>query len=102
MLAQFSIVPLDKGEGVSEWVAKVLDKIDKSGLDYRLTPMSTIVEGDSDQVFSLIKECHLLMRKHSSRVITTISIDDREGTAGRLSGKIKAVESRLGRELRKA
>ena len=101
MLAMFSITPLDKGESVSEWVARVLDLVDQSGLDYQVTPMATIVEGEFDLVMALVSACHKKMREHSRRVITTIKIDDREGAKDMLSKKIESVEGRLGRELKK-
>ncbi len=101
MLAEFTIVPLDKGESLSEYVSKVLDLVDESGLEYRLTPMGTVVEGDWDDVIGLIKKCHMHMRKHSDRVSTSIKIDDRKGAVGRLDGKIKSVESKLGKTLKK-
>ncbi len=101
MLAEFTIVPLDKGESLSEYVSQVLELVDESGLEYRLTPMGTVVEGDWDEVMGLIKRCHQHMRKHSRRVSTSIKIDDREGAVGRLSGKIRSVEMKLGKELKK-
>ncbi len=101
VLAMFSISPLDKGESVSEYVAKSLEIIDASGLDYQLTPMATIVEGEYDEVMALIGKCHKKMAEHSNRVIATIKIDDRKGKTGRLAGKVEAIEARLGRELKK-
>ncbi len=101
MLAEFSIVPLDKGESLSEYVSKILDLVDESGLEYRLTPMGTIVEGDWDEVMGLIKECHHTMREHSDRIETKIIIDDRKGAENRISGKIESVENKLGKELKK-
>lgn len=101
MLAMFSIAPLDKGESVSKYVAEIMDMIDKSGLDYQVTPMATIVEGEFDPVMDLIRSCHKKMRENSKRVITSIKIDDRDGATGRLSGKIEAVEEHLGRKLKK-
>ncbi|MBS3816548.1 MAG: MTH1187 family thiamine-binding protein [Candidatus Thermoplasmatota archaeon] len=101
MLAEFSIVPLDKGVSLSKYVSKILDKVDKSGLEYQLTPMGTIVEGEWDEVMDLIKRCHGEMKEHSDRVETKISIDDRKGAENRITGKIKSVEETLGRELKK-
>ena len=49
VLLEFSLTPLDKGQSVSEYVARSLDIIDRSGLDYRLHAMGTIVEGELDQ-----------------------------------------------------
>lgn len=99
MLAQFTVVPLDAGESLSQWVAKVVDHIDRSGLTYQLTAMGTIVEGEPDKVWALIRECHDLMRDVSHRVSTHISIDDRAGTTGALARKVQKLESLLGRNL---
>ena len=45
LLLEFSMSPLGKGESVSKYVARSLDIIDKSGVDYRLNPMGTVLEG---------------------------------------------------------
>jgi len=101
MIAEFSIVPVGKGEGLAKLVAGVMDIVDKSGLPYQLTAMGTLVEGDWDDVLALIKECHFEMRRQGTRVLTRISIDDREKALNRLTGKVRDVEKALGRELRK-
>ena len=101
MLAQFSIAPFDKGESLSKYVAEIIDLIDNSGLEYRLGAMSTTVEGDVDEVFELIKACHLRMRLFSRRVITHIAIDDREGATDRLTGKPQSIEDKLGRKIKR-
>ncbi len=101
MLVQFSIVPLGKGESVSEHIAKVVNIVDESGLPYRLHPMGTVVEGEWDAVMALIRTCHQEVLKTMPRLITTITIDDRPGKPDRITGKIRSVEKRLGREVRK-
>ncbi len=99
MLASFSVIPIGVGEELKEHVAKILALVDESGLDYRLGAMQTTVEGDSDAVMALIMKCHRLMREISPRVLTSITIDDREGAEGRLSGKVADVEEVLKRDL---
>jgi len=101
MIAEFSIIPVGKDESLGELVAKIVDVIDTSGLPYKLTAMGTLVEGEWDDIQELIKECHFRMKRFSSRVMTFISIDDREGAKGRLEGKVEDVENILGRELKK-
>jgi len=101
MLAEFSIAPFDKGESLSKYVAEIIDLIDKTGLNYRLGAMGTTVEGDFDEVFDLIKVCHLKMREFSRRVITHIAIDDREGAVNRLEEKPRSIEKRLGKKLKR-
>ncbi len=99
MIAHFTVVPMGK-ESLSEDVARVIDLIDKSGIEYRLTAMGTIVEGDPDEIWSLLRKCHEAMRASAKRVITTISIDDREGKSGAIRSKVDRVEKRLSRKLK--
>jgi len=101
MLAQFNIVPLDKGVSVGGDVAKVLQIIDNSGLPYKLNPMGTVVEGTWNEVMELIRTCHEETVNSSERVLTSISIDDRKGRQNRIEGKIKSLEKRLNKSLRK-
>jgi uncharacterized protein (TIGR00106 family) len=97
MLASFSIVPVGSGEELKDYVAGIIDIIDKSGLTYKLGAMQTTIEGDEDKVMALIMECHRHMRRKARRVLTHITIDDREGATGRLTGKVADVEKVLGR-----
>ena len=101
MLVEFSVFPIGTGEGLSQYVSRIVQMVDESGLEYRLNPMGTVVEGEWDEVLDLIKRCHHTMRQFSTRVITSISIDDREGAVGRITGKIESVERTLGREVKK-
>ncbi len=95
MLASFSIVPMDKGESISEQVAECVRMVRESGLPHRLTPMATIVEGGREEVMDLIMRCHAAVRSSSSRVLTRIEIDDREGADVALESKVRSVESKL-------
>ena len=101
LLAEFSIWPMDKGESVGEYVARCLDVIDRSGLPYKLGPLGTCVEGEVDQVLGLIKRCHEVLLADSNRVVCTVKMDYRKGHTGRLDMKVKSVEERLGRTLKK-
>jgi uncharacterized protein (TIGR00106 family) len=101
MLAQFSIFPVGAKQSLSKDVAKTLDIIDKSGLSYKFTPMSTIVEGSWENVMALIKKCHNAMRRSHNRIYTSIVIDDRKGAKKRLTGKVESVEKILKRKLQK-
>ncbi|HEX8988267.1 MAG TPA: MTH1187 family thiamine-binding protein [Rhodocyclaceae bacterium] len=99
VLLEFSMYPTDKGESVSAYVARSLDIIDRSGLPYQLTPMGTIIEGEWDEVMSVVTRCFDAMQKDCNRVATQIKVDFRAGSAGRLKSKIESVERNLGRSL---
>ena len=100
LLAEFSMWPMDKGESVGPYVARLLDIIDKSGLPYRLGPLGTCVEGDYDQVMALVKACHDALAKDCHRIACTIKMDFRAGHDNMLESKIESVERTLGRKLR--
>lgn len=101
MIAQFSIVPLGMGVSVSEYVAKVIKIVDESGLSYKMHAMGTIVEGDWDEVMSLIKKCRDTLMDEVDRVVIDIKIDDRKGATGRIEAKVKSVEEKLGKSVKK-
>lgn len=98
MLVQFTMFPTDRGESLSSYVAEAIRIVERSGLPYKLGPMSTSIEGSWDEVFSVIKECRDAMRTHSNRVYIVIAVDDRKGAEDRLEGKIRSVASKLGEE----
>ena len=81
-------------------LAKVMRLIDSSGLDYRVGPMGTSVEGNWDQVMGLVKRCHQILLTESPRVLTHILIDDRKGAKARLTGKVASVLRKTGRTLK--
>ena len=100
MLAEFSITPIGKGTSVATYVARCLDIVDASGLDYRMNAMGTVVEGPFDEVLALIARCHKAVEKDCDRVSTIVKIDDRKGAARQIEGKVRRVEEALGRKLR--
>ena len=100
MLLEFSMSPLGKGESVGKYVARSVDIIDRSGVPYRLNPMGTILEGEWDEVFDVVRQCYQRMRKDCPRISCTIKVDYRKGHKGRLTGKVASVEKQLRRKLK--
>jgi uncharacterized protein (TIGR00106 family) len=99
VLLEFSMAPAGKGESVSEYVARILDVIDKSGVPYQLTPMGTILEGDWAQVMGVVTACFETLKTDCNRIGVHLKVDYRAGPAGRLKSKTQHVEQRLGRKL---
>src|SRR5947199_10766311 len=100
VLLEFSMSPLGKGESVGKYVARSLEIVDKSGVDYRLNPMGTVMEGDWDDVFGVVKQCFERMRQVCSRISCSIKVDYRKGAKGRWSGKVMSGAKRVGRQLK--
>lgn len=100
MLVQVAMFPTDKAGGsVSEDVARIIDIIDKSGLPYKLTAMSTIIEGEWEPIMTVLNKARKMLRRRHSRVYMVMTIDDRKGAKKRLTGKVESVERQLGRSV---
>ena len=96
LLAEISMWPMDKGQSVSPYVARVLKVIRRSGLPHQLGPLGTVVEGEVDAVLTLIRDCHAELEADCDRVMCSVKMDWRKGHAGRIEGKVKSVEDKMG------
>jgi len=101
MLVDLSIVPIGAGSSIGDQLAEVLSIIDASGLPYKVNPMGTVIEGEWDDIMRLIKKCHRAVMKSGERALTTIIIDDRKGKPNRIEEKVKSIERRIGKPLKK-
>ena len=100
ILLDFSMTPLGEGESVSEYVAGSLRIIQESGLDYRLHAMGTIIEGEWDEAFAVVKRCYEKMKERCPRITCTIKVDYRQDASGRLEQKIASVQTKLDKPLK--
>ncbi len=100
VLLEFAMNPSDRGEGVSAYVARILDVIDRSGVPYQLTPMGTILEGSFDDVMKVVGDCFRALEPDCARIGMNLKMDYRAGTQSRLKSKIESVERQVGRKLR--
>ena len=96
MIAAFSITPLGVGDSVSEPVAEAVRLVRDSGLPNETNAMFTNVEGEWDEVMSLIKACVMTVAEIAPRVSVVIKIDHRPGVTNALQGKVDAIEKRIG------
>src|SRR5262249_24955744 len=102
VLLDFSMTPLGKGESVSPYVARCLEVVAASGLDYCLHAMGTTLEGDLDEVLAVVRRCFEALQADCDRISCSIKIDYRKGAGGRLQSKVRKVEALIGRPLKTA
>ena len=98
VIAEVKVVPLGTGDtSLSDFVAdveKVLQK--QKNLKTMLTPMSTIIEGELEDVMEAVREMHEVpFRKGAMRVSTQISIDDRRDIIASMGKKLESVRKRM-------
>lgn len=100
VLLEFAMAPRGQAESLSNEVSRILDVIDKSGVEYQLTPMGTILEGEWDEVMGVVTACFEALKTDCPRISVHLKVDYRVGHTGRLKSKIAKVEQTLGRKLK--
>ncbi len=102
VLLEFSMFPTSdecrEGASVSKFVSRIIDRIDKSGAAYQLTPMGTIVETETmREALDIIEDAYDQL--DCERVYSSLKFDIRKGKSNRLKTKIASVERHLEREV---
>jgi uncharacterized protein (TIGR00106 family) len=97
-IVEVVVVPMGtESPSVSKYVAechKVLEQV--KDVKYQLTPMSTILEGDLERIFELVRRMHEVpFAMGALRVGTTIRIDDRRDKELTMAGKVQSVREKL-------
>jgi uncharacterized protein (TIGR00106 family) len=98
-MIEVSIVPVGTSSpSVSRYVAGAIKILQSEpDINYRLTAMGTIIEGDLEKLLSLAGRMHRsAFDARVMRVVTTIKIDERRDKPLTIDGKIEAVEERMG------
>jgi uncharacterized protein YqgV (UPF0045/DUF77 family) len=63
--------------------------------------MGTVVEGEWDDLQKLLTQCFRSLEKQSNRISLQVKFDSRKGYSGMLEGKIRSVEEKANRTLKK-
>ena len=98
VIAEVKVVPLGtRDTSLSEYVADV-EKVlkEQNRLKTMLTPMSTIIEGELEDVLEAVRKMHEApFRKGAMRVSTQISIDDRRDRKASMEKKLASVRRKM-------
>jgi uncharacterized protein (TIGR00106 family) len=100
VVMELSMYPLGKDESVSRYVARCLDVIDSSGLEYRCHAMATEIQGELDQLLEVVRKCFEAL-SDCPRVECNLRMDYRREFRGPMESRVTSVEQKLGRSLRK-
>ncbi|WP_303851870.1 MTH1187 family thiamine-binding protein [Seleniivibrio woodruffii] len=94
-MAFVSITPLGGGESVSKYVAKSVQVIKDSGLNWQLTPMGTIIEGEKlDEVLAVVNKA-VEAQAECDRISVSVKIDYRKNKPLGLNTKVDSVMNKL-------
>lgn len=98
MLVAFSVAPTTSGHddgSVSQAVAEAVRIVRDSGLPFETNSMFTTVEGEWDDVFSVIKRATDAVVAVSPRVSLVVKADIRPGYTDQLTEKVERVQAYL-------
>ena len=96
MLVAFSITPLGAGDSVGELVAEAVRVVRDSGLPNRTDSMFTTVEGEWDEVMTVVKQATDAVAARAPRVSLVLKADLRPGVTGAMTAKVETIERYLG------
>ena len=98
MLVAFSLAP-SGGEGpegsIHDAVAAAVKIVRESGLPNRTDSMFTTIEGEWDEVMTVVKNATEAVGRYGSRVSLVLKADIRPGRTGELTGKVERLEAAL-------
>ena len=95
MLAELSFIPVSGSPHLSGDIAKAVSLIDESGLPFQITPTGTCIEGEWDEVISVVGRARNALLERHGRMVTLLKLDDDPDDTNRLSRNVESVRSRL-------
>ena len=97
MIVAISISPTggDESGGVSDSVARAIKVIRDSGLPCETNAMFTNIEGEWDEIMTVVKRAVDVVAETSPRVGLVLKADIRPGITGQLAAKVERVEAHL-------
>ncbi len=96
-IVEVSIVPLGvQGMSLSSHVARVLKVVKSSTVSYELTAMGTILSGNIDDIWAVLRKMHeACFEGEVLRVLTHVKIDDRRDIPATPGQKVQSVLKKL-------
>ena len=96
-IMEINIIPIGTASpSLGEHLIRALKILKMSGMKYELTSMTTIVEGELEELFQVAKKMHSATFSHGiKRVVTTVKIDEREDKVSSMEEKVKRVKEKL-------
>ncbi len=96
VIADLCVVPLGVGVSVSDHVAACQRVLEKAGLNPRMHAYGTNVEGEWNEVFAALAECHRTVHEMGApRITTTVKLGTRTDREQSMDEKVESVRRKL-------
>ncbi|MBP1156571.1 MULTISPECIES: MTH1187 family thiamine-binding protein [unclassified Paenibacillus] len=100
-IAEVTVIPVGTAStSLSGYVAEIqrvlLEEQSSGSISFQLTAMSTIIEGEMDELLRVIRLIHELpFQTGAQRVCTNVKFDDRRDLKGTIKQKMNSVADRM-------
>ncbi|MFQ5787066.1 MAG: MTH1187 family thiamine-binding protein [Thermodesulfobacteriota bacterium] len=96
-LAEISVIPIGTTtSSIGDWIAEAVKVLEDEEVNYELSPMGTLIEGNIEDIFRVVGKMHeSAFSKGINRVLTMFTIDDRRDEEVTMKGKVASVKKRL-------
>ena len=96
VMVDLCVVPIGVGVSVSTYIAACERIIEAHGLQAQLHPYGTVIEGEWDAVFTVVRECHEKIHAMGApRVFTNLKVGTRTDREQTMQDKIDSVRDKL-------
>jgi len=96
VIVDFCLVPIGVGVSVSRYIVECEKILTAAGLKTNLHAYGTNIEGEWEDVFAAIKQCHERVHAMGApRISSTIRLGTRTDREQTMEDKIKSVQSKL-------
>jgi uncharacterized protein (TIGR00106 family) len=96
VMIDLCVVPIGVGVSVSTYIAECERLITAAGLTAELHPYGTVIEGEWDAVFAVVKACHERVHAMGApRVFTTLKVGTRTDREQSMADKVESVRRKL-------
>jgi len=97
VIADLSVVPIGVGVSLSPYVAACEKILADAGLKTRLHANGTNIEGEWNEVFDAIRQCHEVVHEMGApRITTVIKVGTRIDRDQTMENKVQSVQLKLG------
>ena len=96
VMIDLCVVPIGVGVSLSEYIAECQKVLQGAGLKHEMHAYGTIIEGEWDDVFATVRECHQAVHdKGAPRISTTIKVGTRTDRDQTMEEKVQSVDEKL-------
>jgi|SRR5690625_1753912 len=93
---ELCVVPVGTGVSLSGYIAACARVLEESGLRHEMHAYGTNIEGDWDEVFAAVRQCHEAVHALGApRIFTTLKIGTQAEGRPSLQDKVASVQRKL-------